>query len=135
MPLSFSCCLAESEGILAGLAQLEKLGFSLQSSGRQSFLIESIPALLKEEECLDFLRQFISTEEKEESWKLIIQRRLASACCRQVALRKEPYFLSGALEVLSALAKTTDPLFCPLGNKIIIQIGKDELQQFFTKKR
>lgn len=135
LPLSFSCSLAEAQQILTRQSQLEKIGFSLRSSGRQSFLVEAIPSLLKEEESLDFLRQFISTEEKEEHWNRMIERRLASACSRQVSLRKERYFLSGALDVLQALSKTKDPLFCPLGNKTIIQLGKDELQQFFTKKR
>jgi DNA mismatch repair protein MutL len=135
LPLSFSCSLAEAEEMQARLGELEKWGFSLRSSGKQSFLVEGIPSVLQEAESLDFLRQFLSTEEKGGLSKIGEERKLASICSRQMASRKQSYSLFSALEVLYALAKTKCPLFCPLGNKTIVQIGNDELLQWFAKKR
>ena len=134
LPLTFSCSFSEANEILLHEKELKKMGFSLQSVGKQSFLVESIPSLLKEEEALDFLK-VVFLEDKGESWDLKKKRQLAAACSRLLSLRKENYTMSQALEVFYALVKAKTPLFCPLGNKTMIQIGSYELQQLFSKKR
>ncbi len=134
IPLSFSCSTAEAQMITLHEKELEKMGFALRSVGKQSFLIEAIPSLLPEEEALDFLK-IAFMDEKGESWNLKKQRLLGAACCRLLSLRKESYNMTQALEIFYLLAKAKTPLFCPLGNKTIIQMADEELQQLFSKKR
>lgn len=134
LPFTCSCSLAESEEITTHLDDLEKMGFYLRSSGKNSFLVEAIPSHLQQEEVLDFLRM-VFLEDKKESWELRKKRSLASACCRIFSLRNERYFLSQALDIFTALTKAKSPLICPLGNKTIISMEEHELQQLFIKKR
>lgn len=134
LPLSFSCSLAEAESLLLHIQELEEMGFSLRSVGRQSFLIDAIPSLLPEEEALDFLKiAFLS--EKADSWKSKKERLVASACSKLISQRKEPYELQAAIEIFYQLVKAKTPLFCPLGNKTLIQIGDHELEQMFIKRK
>ncbi len=134
IPLSFSCSLAEAQMILLNEKELEKMGFALRSIGKQSFLVEAIPSLLPEEEALEFLK-IAFMEEKGDSWNLKKERLLASACSRLLSLRRENYGITQALEIFYSLIKAKTPLFCPLGNKTIVQIENYELEQLFTKKR
>jgi DNA mismatch repair protein MutL len=134
LPLTFSCSLTEAEDISARIEELEKMGFYLRSSGKNSFLIEAIPSHIQQEEVLDFLRMAF-LEDKKESWELRKERAIASACCRVFALRKEGYQLSQALDIFTALTKVKAPLLCPLGNKTVISMEENELQQLFIKRR
>jgi DNA mismatch repair protein MutL len=134
LPLSFSCSLAEAQLLLVNEKELEKMGFSLRSIGKQSFLVEAIPSLLPEEEALEFLKIAFSAE-KGESWGLKKERILASACNRLLSQRKENYGIGQALEIFYSLIKAKIPLFCPLGNKTIVSLENNELDQLFAKKR
>ncbi len=134
LPLTFSCSIAEAEEISFHFEDLEKMGFYLRSSGKNSFLIEAIPAHLQQSEVVDFLRM-VFLEDKKESWALRKERALASACCRIFSLRKEGYLLSQALDIFTALTKVKAPLLCPLGNKTVISMEANELQQLFVKRK
>ncbi|MBX9922818.1 MAG: DNA mismatch repair endonuclease MutL [Rhabdochlamydiaceae bacterium] len=134
LPLTFSCSIAEAEEISSHFEDLEKMGFYLRSSGKNSFFVEAIPSHLQQEEVLDFLRM-VFLEDKKESWELRKERSLASACCRIFSLRRDGYLLSQALEIFTALTKIKAPLLCPLGNKTIISMEEHELQQLFVKRR
>jgi DNA mismatch repair protein MutL len=134
LPLSFSCSLAEAEQMLLNEKELDKMGFSLRSVGKQSFLIEAIPSCLPEEEAIDFLK-IAFMEEKGESCSMKKERVLARTCTRLISQRRENYSMHQALQVLYALSESKSPLFCPLGNKTIVQIGDLGLERLFTKVR
>ena len=134
LPLSFSCSFAEAEQILLNEKELEKMGFSLTSVGKQSFLIDAIPSLLPEEEAIDFLK-IAFMEEKGESWAMKKERALASTCARLISGRRENYAMYQSLQIFYALSKSKSPLVCPLGNKTIVQMSDPGLEQLFGKRR
>ena len=110
------------------------MGFSLRSAGKQSFLIEAIPACLPEEEAIDFLK-IAFMEEKGESWVLRKERIMASACTKLISQRRENYSMHQALQIFHALSESKFSLFCPLGNKTIIQMSDQGLERLFSKGR
>lgn len=134
LPISFPCSLGEEEVILACLEEIESFGFSLQK-GRQSFMIEAIPSHIEEGEALEFIRSFISLEERGETVEQRKRRKLASSTSRIASSRKGFHTLSTGVALLEALLKTKTPAVCPLGEKIITRLGKDDLQQMFSSKR
>ncbi len=134
LPLSFSCSLAEAQLLFLHEKELEEMGFSLRSIGKQSFLVEAIPSLLPEEEALEFLKMTFLLE-KGGSWDVKRERVLAGACRSLLAQRRENYGVAQALEIFYTLIKAKTPLFCPLGNKTIVSIENRELEQLFAKKR
>ncbi len=134
IPITFTCSLVEEEMIVASLAEIESLGFTIQR-GRQSFMIEAIPSYIEESEAIEFIRSFISLEEKGEMIQQRKSRRLAASVSKIAKSRRGSHTLITGVALLEALLKTSSPKVCPLGEKIIKEVGKDELQQLFSSKR
>ncbi len=134
IPITFICSLVEEEMIMASLTEIESLGFALQR-GRQSFMIEAIPSYIEESEAIEFIRSFISLEEKGELVQQRKSRRLAASVSKIVKSRRGSHTLVTGVALLEALLKTSSPKVCPLGEKIIKEVGKDELQQLFSSKK
>lgn len=124
LPLTWSCSAYESKKILAGLEEIQKMGFALQES-RGSFLIEAIPPSLGEMEALDFLRDYLLTEEGEKS------RRLSIAATKISSQRKVSYSQVGALAVFKALLKSSSIHICPSGEKSLVFMSNEELERLF----
>ncbi|MBS0627569.1 MAG: hypothetical protein JSS09_05090, partial [Verrucomicrobia bacterium] len=81
LPLTFSCSIDEMLKVESFLEEIETLGFSLQKS-RNSFLVEAIPSSLGEQEALDFLKDYLYSEEKESFLEHRKEKKLASTCIR-----------------------------------------------------
>jgi len=124
LPLTWSCSAYEAKKILAGMDEIQKMGFSLQES-RGSFLVEAIPPTLGEMEALDFLKDYLLAEEGEKS------QRLSSAAAKIASKRKISYSQAGALAVFKALLKSSCIHTSPVGEKIITCMTKEELERLF----
>ncbi len=132
-PLTLSCSAHEAQKIEAGLEEIDALGFTLGKS-RNGFLIEAIPPSLGEGEALDFLKDYLYSEEKDSFVTSRNERKLASACSAISSRRKKPYSQSEASAIFKNLLKTSSPKLCPMGDTILTSLGKDELQRLFRKK-
>jgi DNA mismatch repair protein MutL len=124
LPLTWNTSAYETKKIHAGMEEIQKMGFSLQES-RGSFLVEAIPPSLGELEAMQFLQDYLLTEEMERGKKLSL------ATAKIVKQRKISYTQIGALAVFKALLKSTSPYICPTGEKSIAFIDKDDLGKFF----
>lgn len=138
LPLSLRCSSAEAEWILAHQEEIEKMGFSFHLSGSAAFLIDAIPSMLKEQEALDLLQGMLpsdSMESKAQTWEERRKRELAGICSRLAKSRKTQYAWVEAEAIIAQLVKSSSMGICPQGNRIVIYMGKDEIQGLFSDKR
>jgi DNA mismatch repair protein MutL len=133
LPLTLPVTAMEEKSISALLQEITQIGYVLHP-GRQTFLIEAIPSFLEEGEAVEFLRDFISLEVRGETLEERQDRRLATIASR-IASRRGNHNFATAVALLEVLLKSSSPGLSPLGNKTIISVGTDELQQLFSSKK
>ncbi|MCL6756326.1 MAG: DNA mismatch repair endonuclease MutL [Candidatus Rhabdochlamydia oedothoracis] len=116
---------AESEGILCILDELHQLGLRVYPIGKTAFLVEAIPAFMKQDQVRDLMLECLQGNKEEGN------RRYAAILCRWVRKNKQPFSQDRALRLVEQLLCLPDPLFCPLGKRIISCITKVQIDDWF----
>ncbi|MBM3208436.1 MAG: hypothetical protein FJZ57_07565, partial [Chlamydiae bacterium] len=139
-PMTIDLSVHEAQVLMQMEDILSRAGFNIAQSGPKSFLIDAIPAFLKEEEAKEVIyhmvRETISLDnDTSESLEVKKKRRLAEFVCRFVKTRKENILLQEAVKLIDELAKTTSPSFCPQGNKTIVILSAKHVSSYFTGEK
>jgi DNA mismatch repair protein MutL len=119
---------------------LSQSGFNITQSGPKSFLIDAIPAFLKEDEAKDIVLNIVEDtisldNDITESLEVKKKRRLAELVCRFVKSRKESILMTEAIKLVDELSKTSSPCFCPQGNKTIVLLSSKYVSSYFTGEK
>jgi DNA mismatch repair protein MutL len=125
LPITILLSKAEGEALLGILDDLQQIGLGISAIGEAAFLVESIPECIQEAEIKDFILQCLQGNQdlRERKYAAIV-----SGCIRK---QRIPFSEERALCVLEELLRLPDPLFCPLGKRIISCITKDEIDGWF----
>lgn len=126
LPYTLVFSKAESEALLHIIGELQQLGFSINAIGESAFLVEAIPECIKETEIKDLVLQCLQGN------KDLGNRKYAAILSSQVRKNKHPFSEERALCLVEQLLLLPDPLFCPLGKRIIHCITKDEINDWFA---
>lgn len=118
---------AESKDLLNILDELHQLGLGICPIGESAFLVEAIPEFIKQEQIKDLMLSCLQ-ENKEQG-----NRKYAAILSRWVRKNKQPFSQERALRLADQLLHLPDPLFCPLGKRIINCITKDEIDGWFRR--
>lgn len=116
---------AESEGILSILGELHQLGLRVYPIGKTAFLVEAIPAFMQQDQVKDLMLDCLQGN------KEAVDRKYAAILCRWVRKNKQPFSQDRALRLVEQLLCSPDPLFCPLGKRIISYITKVQIDDWF----
>jgi len=116
---------AESEGILRILDELHQLGLRVYPIGEAAFLVEAIPAFMKQDQVRDLMLECLQGSKGQGN------RKYAAILCRWVRKNKQPFSQDRALKIVEQLLCLPDPLFCPLGKRIISCITKVQIDDWF----
>lgn len=103
LPHSFDCSHAETENICALLPQLQQLGFDIELFGKQSFVINGIPADVSMADAEETIRTFV--DEYTESSKDITQdtnHHIAVSLAKSAALHRNPTMLPEEMQTFLA---------------------------------
>ncbi len=125
LPDTLSFSKAESEGILSILDELHQLGLKLHPIGESAFLVEAIPEFMKQDQVRDLMLECLQGSKEQEN------RKYAAILCRWVRKNKQPFSQERALKLVEQLLCLPDPLFCPLGKRIISCITKGQIDDWF----
>lgn len=140
-PLSFSFSASEMQEIDAQFPSLEEMGFSIRLSGKNSVVIDALPPFIEEKLVKQLLDEIIHSSfdldemQNHESLEDQKKRSIALSMSRVAKTQKKTFVLQEALGLVEELLKSSDPYFCPQGNKTIVHIGKNHVDSFFTNKR
>ncbi len=135
LPLTFSCSTAEAQVLSTCLQELHQLGIQMRSIGPAAFIIEAIPLCLEEKQVFAVLFEIVAGFSSECTSSEKKMRKCAEKICRSVRARKERFGLHEGLNVFKELMKTDNPTHCPQGKLTFYPIKKNELENYFTKKR
>lgn len=118
---------AESEGLLSILDELHQLGLGLYPIGESAFLVETIPEFIKQEQVKDLMLACLQGNKERGN------RKYAAILSGWIRKNKQTFSQDRALRLVEQLLHLPDPLFCPLGKRIISCITKDEIDGWFKR--
>ena len=117
---------------------LTKLGFEIEPFGERAFVVRSLPAILKDENPVTIIKQFVDEEEagrtqtglkgaQEDSAAMI-------ACKRKSVKAADPLTLPAMQGLLEQLARCKNPFNCPHGRPSIMKYSLLDLEKQFKRK-
>jgi len=115
----------------AWLPALARLGFGLEGFGGATFLIRSVPSLLRDDDpqrLVDDLVKELPPGEAQVS-PAALDRLLAFVACRAAIKAHRPLEREEMARLLADLAATATPFFCPHGRPIVSRIPLREIKR------
>ncbi|MBU0528477.1 DNA mismatch repair protein MutL, partial [bacterium] len=120
--------------LLEILPYLEKIGFRMSQSGKDTVLIESIPSEMtwgREKEVIkDIIDNFESSHKEYSS----LQENIAASFACHAAIKAGDKLTAEEMrELVDRLFGTKHPYYCPHGRPIIVQLSLEELDKRFER--
>jgi DNA mismatch repair protein MutL len=111
--------------------ELERLGFALEGFGGAAILLRAVPSLLRSED-LARLADELSREVDEDASQgssPVLDRLLAFVACRGAIKANQALAPEEMARVLTELAETATPYYCPHGRPIVSRIPLGEIKR------
>jgi DNA mismatch repair protein MutL len=126
------------ETLKKSLPFLAQLGFEIEPFGEKSFVVRSLPSILKDENPVTILKQFVDEREtgKAQTRLKDAQEDVAAmiACKRKSVKASDPLTLSAMQGLLEQLARCKNPFNCPHGRPSIVKYSVADLEKQFKRK-
>jgi len=120
------------------LSFLAKLGFEIELFGERAFVVRGLPAILKDENPVTIIKQFVDEEEtgRTQTGLKGAQEGVAAmiACKRKSVKAADPLTLPAMQGLLEQLARCKNPFNCPHGRPSIMKYSLLELEKQFKRK-
>jgi DNA mismatch repair protein MutL len=117
-------------------AVLASVGFSIEPFGSQTFLLRTVPAVLKASDPRAALVAIVDEmEQGEEPLERSADARLITSVCKGIAVKGgQVLSLEEMRELVRRLEQTTAPRTCPHGRPTMIQLNVSQLEREFGRK-
>jgi len=136
-PLSLEFSQSESELLGRFQQRLCELGLELESFGKNSFLLRSVPAILKKNNHAEIMREIVDmlpTENHEEVLNNKFEEILIMMSCRNAIKVNMTLNLDEISKLISDLQETSMPYTCPHGRPIALLYEMDTILKKFLRK-
>jgi DNA mismatch repair protein MutL len=111
--------------------ELARLGFALEGFGGGAMVLRAVPSLLRTEDLArlaDELSQELD-EDRGQASSPVLDRLLAFVSCRAAIKAHQPLAPEEMAQVLTDLAETATPYYCPHGRPIVSRIPLGEIKR------
>jgi DNA mismatch repair protein MutL len=111
--------------------ELARLGFALEGFGGGAMVLRAVPSLLRTEDLTrlaDELSQELD-EDRGQASSPVLDRLLAFVSCRAAIKAHQPLAPEEMAQVLTDLAETATPYYCPHGRPIVSRIPLGEIKR------
>ena len=127
---------AQFAALEANRAALASVGFTVEPFGSQTFLLRTVPAVLKASDPRAALSAIIEEmEQGEEPLEKSADARLITSVCKSIAVKGgQVLSLEEMRELVRRLEQTTAPRTCPHGRPTLIQLNVATLEREFGRK-
>ena len=132
-PVAMELTVRQEEFLRAQQEALAEYGFAIEPFGERTYLIRSVPALLKEQnvaqaliELLDFLAQGTPGD-----WR---ERIAVSLACHGAVKAGQTLSHQEMQGLVQQLEQTTTPQTCPHGRPTMIQLSTSQLEKEFGRR-
>lgn len=135
IPLEFSP--AETELLAQHLEKLKELGMEVELFGKNEFLLRSVPAILKNNDHEQILRETVGLLLSQESPNTLEEKFedvLIMMSCRNAIKVNHPLNQDQIVKLLSDLEQTEMPFTCPHGRPIALFFDMEDLLRKFLRK-
>ncbi len=130
-PLPLEVAPARLRALERARPELERLGFALEGFGAGAALLRAVPSLLRTEDVArlaDELAQELD-EDAGPGASPVLDRLLAFVACRAAIKAHQPLATEEMAQVLTDLAGTATPYYCPHGRPIVSRIPLGEIKR------
>jgi DNA mismatch repair protein MutL len=118
------------------LDELAAIGFQLEAFGGESYVVRAVPAAIRGNDPLRFLRDLV-----DELVDSTVQRKLVptreqlwiTSACRMAVKAGDPLGIAEMEKLIEALATTENPYLCPHGRPITLTMTTEELLRKFKR--
>jgi DNA mismatch repair protein MutL len=127
---------AQSAALEANRVLLASVGFNVEPFGDQTFLLRTVPAVLKASDPRAALVAIVDEmEQGEEPLEKSADARLITSVCKGIAVKGgQVLSLEEMRELVRRLEQTTSPRTCPHGRPTMIQLNVSQLEREFGRK-
>lgn len=128
LPVVFEFSVSQTLSFEENEAQLEEVGFRIESMGGRSFALKEYPDIFKEEEAKEI---FLSLLEEMEKEKIEDKKKkiLATLACKTAVKAGQALSLEKMNTLVEELFKTSNSSVCPHGRPVMIMIDRKEVER------
>ena len=130
-PLALELAPAPLRALERAQPELARLGFALEGFGAGAILLRAVPSLLRTDD-LARLADELARELDEDVGRggsPVLDRLLAFVSCRAAIKAHEPLAAEEMAKLLTDLAETATPYYCPHGRPIVSRISLGEIKR------
>lgn len=125
---------AQVDALPAVLAELERVGFELETFGPQTVLVRAVPSLLAGGRIGPALAEVLELAVGAGDLAQWRERACAVLSCRRAVKRGQPLSREEMRELVLQLETTTLPQTCPHGAPVILHLSQDRLERHFLRR-
>jgi len=136
-PLAVEFSPAEAEALSQSLEALKVLGLELEPFGNHGFLLRSVPAILKNHQHEEILRNIAETLSRDDSHNALQDKLddvVIMMSCRNAIMVNHPMELDQIKKLLYDLEQTEMPYTCPHGRPIALFFDLNDILRKFKRK-
>lgn len=126
--------LREKIMLLEQKEELEKLGFTIESFGGDSFAVKTIPLIFGKITITELLHDILALLENKNSLTQKKEEIITRMACRAAVMAGDALTIPQMEKIIADLAKTEMPYTCPHGRPTLMKVTIDELEKKFRRK-
>ncbi|MDI6828512.1 MAG: hypothetical protein QME62_08530, partial [Armatimonadota bacterium] len=118
------------------LDDLRSLGFEIESFGKDSFVVRSIPAMIVNKDYEQVLRDMIDElTELTVTRRLLVRREalMTTSACKMAIKAGDKLSHEEMIRLVNDLKHTSNPYLCPHGRPIVVCLSNYELDKMFGR--
>ncbi|MFH0948452.1 MAG: DNA mismatch repair endonuclease MutL [Elusimicrobiota bacterium] len=135
IPINIELSPKEFDGLSKLKDHLEKIGFTIEEFGKNSYILKSVPSIIGETSAISILTEIIRKKkvgEISEVSATVIDDIINSAC--KTAIKAGDKLTDAeSIKLLEELFECENPYACPHGRPTLIKITKNELDRKFQR--
>ena len=136
VPMVLELTPAAHDTLVGRAAELERLGFDLESFGKNTINVTAVPALLKAEECsktLQALAEDLEQLDRGADVQQALKRIAATTACHAAVKANYPLTYEKMAHILDELRATAYSSVCPHGRPVMLRLTRREIEKNFER--
>jgi DNA mismatch repair protein MutL len=136
VPMVMDLPVASHDALVGRAAELEKLGFELESFGDSTVKVTAVPALLRTEDsskALLALAEDLEGLDRGAGVQAALQRLAATTACHAAVKANYPLTYEKMMHILEELRATAYSTVCPHGRPVMLRLTRREIEKNFER--